>query len=158
MHLDYASSVLRDRELKVKLSHYSVLFPVQWELFRWLWIVCMHWVQSASSLAGVRAASFSWLYGSYVPVKTGNNVLNLSWINDKHSIHKAFLYHIVSFKVKVHLDATVGLVSECMYMYACIKGQNKETSLSLFLKWGKKASEILDTPMVFPSPNFYCIV
>lgn len=52
-------------------------------------------------VAGVRAASSSGLRGSSAPAKVGNNLLILSGMNNKRSIHKAFLDCIVPARSNV---------------------------------------------------------
>ncbi len=69
----------------------------------WLAVKCVHALSAerASSLSGVRAASSSGLRGSNAPAKVGNNLLILAGMNNKHSIHKAFLDGLVPARLKV---------------------------------------------------------
>lgn len=69
--------------------------------------------------AGVRAASSSGLHGSNAPAKVGNNLLILTGMNNKRSIHKSIPGLYCSRKVKGNLDASVGLVN----VYVCRKEQ-----------------------------------
>lgn len=69
----------------------------------WLAVKCVHALSAerACSLSGVRAASSSGLRGSNALAEVGNNLLILAGMNNKRSIHKAFLNGIVPARLKV---------------------------------------------------------
>lgn len=114
----------------------------------WLAVKCVNASSADVRVAGVRAASSSGLRGSNAPAKVGNNLLILTGMNNKRSIHKAFL------------DCTVPARSNVIWMwvwwenvYVCRKQQlygseKTEMSHSFFWKyfWYKKFWNIFALP------------
>lgn len=161
--LGHASVLCKQRSLRLGAESQtiplrSVLFPTQWELFGRLWSVWMHWVQNVRG-AGVRAASSSGLRGSNAPAKVGTNLLILTGMNNKRSIHKAFLDCIVPARSKV---IWMHLWVWWMYMYV---GKNSYIVwdwnvpfilLETFLI--QKFQKYLCTPTVFPVQTFVAYI
>ncbi len=82
----------------------------------WLAVKCLHALSAerASSLSGVRAENSSGLSGSNAQANVGNNLLILAGMNNKRSIHKAFLDSFVPARKGDMYASVLGLVSECI--------------------------------------------